>query len=103
MGGGDGELLSLVHFLLQFSQRPSPINNSVTESIVINVNIAGYDLSIANVYIPPAFSLYYIPQLHPFIANAIVLEWSPRSGLRGDSDANSDLPTSEFDANNFAS
>ena len=106
-GGGGGGLLTLVHHSLQFSQATTPINDGVTESTIINVNIAGNNLSIVNVYIPPASSspAGFQASLSPLLnADAIVLgdmnghneEWS-----KGDSDARGDSLAAEFDSKNF--
>ena len=106
-GGGGGGLLTLVHHSLQFTQRPTPINDGVTETIIVNVNIAGLNLSVANVYIPPASSTPagFHASIAPLLyADAIVLgdlnghneDWS-----QGDSDTRGDLLASEFDSNDF--
>ena len=106
-GGGGGGLLTLVHHSFRFSQVPSPINDAVTESIVIKVTIAGQELQVSNVYIPPASSSPpgFQPSIAPLlVADAIVLgdlnghneEWS-----QGASDTRGDSLAAEFDANHF--
>ena len=66
---GGGGLLTLIHHSLQFVEKPSPFNDQV-EATIIHVSIAGEDIDIANVYIPPqsscapAFSASLVPLLN---------------------------------------
>ena len=105
--GGGGGLLTLVHHSLPYFEVASPVNDGVTEAIIVNVTIAGSQLNIVNLYIPPASSTpgTFRASITPFLnADSIVVgdvnahndEWS-----RGASDARGDLIATEVDANNF--
>ena len=107
MGGVGGGLITLVHHSLPFSQIASPVSDGVTESIVIEVNIAGQFLRVANVYIPPASSTpvgFQVSVAPLLTSDSIVLgdlnghneEWS-----QGASDARGDLLAADFDSHNF--
>ena len=94
--GGGGGLFTLVHHSVQFSELASPINDNVTEIIVVQLSVADSVLKVVKVYIPlvsscpPGFCASLSPLL---VADTIVLgdvnghdeEWSLRaSDARGD-------------------
>ena len=105
--GGGGGLLTLVHHSLNYQELQSPLNDGVTESLVVNVSIAGSNLNIVNLYVPPASSTpaNFRASIAPFLtADSIVLgdvnahndEWS-----QGTADVRGDSIAAEIDANNF--
>ena len=105
--GGGGGLLTLVHHSVQFSELASPINDNVTEIIVIQLSVADSILKVVNVYIPPVSSCPpgFRVSLSPLlVANTIVLgdvnghdeEWS-----LGASDARGDHLADEADSCQF--
>ena len=105
--GGGGGLITLVHHSIQFQQLPSPINDNVSEVLIVQIDIADAQLKIANVYIPPASSSPpgFHASLSPLLsADSIVLgdvnghseEWS-----LGISDARGDTFAGEIDSLNF--
>ena len=111
VGGGGGGLVTLIHHSIPFLHVASPINDGIVESLVVNVNLAGNNFNIANVYIPPASSTNLPPNyqasLAPLFAlsNTIVLgdvnghneEWS-----RGVADIRGDRIATEVDASNYS-
>ena len=105
--GGGGGLLTQVHHSVQFSEITSPVNDNVTEVIVVQVSIADSVLKIANVYVPPASSCPpgFCASLTPLlVADTIILgdvnghdeEWS-----LGVIDVRGDHLAGEVDANHF--
>ena len=105
--GGGGGLLTLVNHSVQFIELPSPINDNVSEVIIVQVKVAGNFITIANIYIlpvslaPPGFAASILPLLG---ADTIVMgdvndhndEWS-----LGVSDSRSDLIAGEVDSLGF--
>ena len=106
-GGGGGGLITLIHHSIQFQQLPSPINDNVSEVLLVQIDIADAKLNIANIYVPPASSSP--PGFNASIssllsADTIVLgdinghndEWSLGAG-----DARGDFIAGEVDSNGF--
>ena len=51
--GGGGGLLTLVHQSVEYVEEQSPINDNVSECIVVKVKILDAEITIANLYVPP--------------------------------------------------
>ena len=106
MGGGGG-LITLIHHSISYTKIASPINDGITEVIVIEVAIAESTMKIANVYVPPASSCpsnHCASLLSLFAIDAVILgdinghdkEWSMGAGnVRGA------LLAGEVESNNF--
>ena len=110
-GAGGGGLVTLVHHSLSYVTVDSPINDGVSEVIIVKDSIAGKDLHVANVYVPPASSTNIPPLFRlsfaPLFAftDIVILgdvnghneEWS-----RGAPDTRGDRLAAEVDDFNFA-
>ena len=70
-GGRGGGLITLIHHSLQYTVSPPPADDGVAESLTIKTTIAGFDLSIVNLYIPPQSSCTadYKASIAPFLIN----------------------------------
>ena len=105
--GGGGGVLTLVHHSVRFAKLQSPINDGSTELILVKANIAGMDIFIANVYIPPQSSCppNFSPNFSPLlVANSLIVGnvnghndlWS-----LGNADPRGNALTDELDNNNL--
>ena len=88
--------MTIVHHSIPFVEIQSPINDGVIESVIIDASIAGLQIKVANIYVPPVSSSppNYAASISPLLdLGAIVVgdvnahndEWSSgASDGRGD-------------------
>ena len=109
--GGGGGFLTLVHHSVNFSQDNSPINDGPSEVLIVQISLAGNQLNIANVYIPPASSTNLPPNFHALLtplfalADTVVLgDINCHNGgwYRGISDIRGDRLAGKVDTNNYS-